>query len=138
MFVIYTYTFIYLLCYVLQGINRTLLSWIKLWDTTVFGHSSVGRGLRRQMEERGRSSRSSSLRGGSKDNRKRVGDGGLKEWKEFRDPAMFSSEEVGLLFVNSKMNIQCAPQNMLHSSYYCLTKYKVMTVSLVKVYMCAL
>jgi hypothetical protein len=24
-----------------DGINRTLLSWIKLWDETVFGHSSL-------------------------------------------------------------------------------------------------
>lgn len=62
----------------------------------MFGHSSlcsVGRGLGRKIEERGRS-KSSSLRGENKGNRKRVGDGGLKEWKEFRDPAMFSSEEV--------------------------------------------
>lgn len=96
------YTVMFLICYVkylLQGINRTLLSWIKLWDETVFGHSSlcsVRKGLGRKLEERGRS-RGGSLREGSKGNGKRVGDGGLKEWKEFRDPAMFSSEEVGLL-----------------------------------------
>lgn len=101
----------------MQGINRTLLSWIKLWDETVFGYSSlpatstvaslhgrkidertgVGIGSAKPVSDRGRRESSNRGRGG-------VG-GGKKEWKEFRDPATFASEEVILVSL-SKLYIQ--------------------------------
>ena len=88
----------------MQGINRTLLSWMKLWDETVFGHSALstassmaGRPGRKKDDSRGRDIRpgSGSARGGGGSKRGRGGvDFGKKEWKELRDPATFASEEV--------------------------------------------
>lgn len=98
-----------------QGINRTLLSWIKLWDETVFGHSSlstnsanVGRAASTAKEKRGGGSRggqhgSEGVRAGGKGGR--GGLHGKSEWREFGDPVTFASEEV------------CSP---VFVSFYCI------------------
>ena len=89
-----------------QGINRTLLSWIKLWDETVFGHSSLssntGKEGSKMKEKGGEGSKtgpalrgSDGVRGGGTSGRGGL-HGGKSEWREIRDPVTFSSEEVGV------------------------------------------
>ena len=76
--------------YVSQGINRTLLSWLKLWDEAVFGRPafSTPKGGGRKGEERGQK-KGANLMGKGKnfENATRV---------EYRDPTAFASSEVGI------------------------------------------
>ena len=89
-----------------QGINRTLLSWMKLWDETVFGHSSLSTtsgdaSKYSSKEKRGGGSSGSGAAPHGSTSGKRSFDGkregkshGAKgEWQELAD-SMFASEEV--------------------------------------------
>lgn len=79
----------------LQGINRTLLAWMKLWDETVFGRSSLPR-----MSSRTGSAREGKGKGkGPGKPGSGAGAGGKKEWREYKDPATFASEEVSCMDV---------------------------------------
>ena len=88
---------------------------MKLWDETVFGHSSLsttsgkpGRSKDEKGTSRGRNTQpaSVSVRGGSKSSRGGT-DTGRKEWSDLRDPITFASEEV------------CGVQNILCRSQLC-------------------
>ena len=86
-----------------QGINRTLLSWVKLWDETVFGHSSFASSNTSVSRPAGVKEKGGGGYGG--DGAWRGGEGkrgrggfskGKSEWHELGDPVTFASEEVKL------------------------------------------
>ena len=72
-----------------QGINRTLLSWLKLWEEVVFGRVATGGGGAgkggRRGEERGQKNKPTKPPGG-KQGKFRV---------EYQDPSFFAGPEVG-------------------------------------------
>ena len=76
----------------IQGINRTLLSWLKLWDEVVFGQSAFSsKGGGKKVEEKRTAPGAAGSAGQGKMGKK---DGGSNYRMEYRDPGAFAGPEV--------------------------------------------
>ena len=71
----------------MQGINRTLLSWLKLWDECVFGRSSLPVGVTKGGQGK---------KGEEKGQMKGVKGKNFEKKVEYKDPGAFAVPEVGV------------------------------------------
>ena len=71
----------------MQGINRTILSWLKLWDECVFGRSSLPVGVTKGGQGK---------KGEEKGQMKGVKGKNFENKVEYKDPGAFAVPEVGV------------------------------------------
>ena len=85
------------LCYLVQGINRTLLSWLKLWDECVFGRSSLPVGVMKGGQGK---------KGEEKGQMKGVKGKNFEKKVEYKDPSAFAVPEVCVCVPGNKASSQ--------------------------------
>lgn len=81
-------------CPSFQGINRTLLSWLKLWDEVVFGRPALPQKVGKKTEEKRQRKTAEGTAGGAGRGRGGRSEGGGGNRVDYRDPSAFTEPEV--------------------------------------------